>query len=231
MGFPRTRGDGPPTVLASASAWKVSPHTRGWTLAALHLDALGVGFPAHAGMDPSSRPPRRSGSRFPRTRGDGPRSDTVADWLDRVSPHTRGWTPRRLSPVSPGWGFPAHAGMDRVVAAASRRPNTVSPHTRGWTPMAKNIDGAAGEPVSPHTRGWTLGDQDGGDGHRGFPAHAGMDLSGGRRSGPSRSRFPRTRGDGPGCLRLRSETGEVSPHTRGWTPQAWRRPAHAGMDP
>ena len=74
-------------------------------------------------------------------------------------------------------------------------------------------------------------------GHRvGFPAHAGMD----RRCSlhcPRRMRFPRPRGDGPGYIIRLGVQLEVSPPTRGWTPdQQVSRcfqggfPAHAGMD-
>ena len=53
----------------------------------------------------------------------------------------------------------------------------------------------------------------------------------------SGERLPRTRGDGPATRYPRSQDGQASPHTRGWTlagtpPAGWPTgfPAHAGMD-
>ena len=72
---------------------------------------------------------------------------------------------------------------------------------------------------------------------RGFPAHAGMDPE--RDQGlHEQTRFPRTRGDGPGHRWPSAIRRSVSPHTRGWTVGPGKAagddegfPAHAGMDP
>ena len=51
--LPRTRGDGPQSGADRPALGLASPHTRGWTR---HVDddgVAGLGFPAHAGMDPS----------------------------------------------------------------------------------------------------------------------------------------------------------------------------------
>ena len=120
--FPRTRGDGPLERQGDHSSTRsvVSPHTRGWTRDSLfgHLDLHG--FPAHAGMDPGRSCSAPVPRRFPRTRGDGPRTSTM---------------PTRDRPMRSG--FPAHAGMDlpnhdHTPCASAPR---VSPHTRGWTPQ------------------------------------------------------------------------------------------------
>ena len=50
--LPRTRGDGPPTAAPVRPLTRASPHTRGWTLPRAAGVPGGVGFPAHAGMDP-----------------------------------------------------------------------------------------------------------------------------------------------------------------------------------
>ena len=70
----------------------------------------------------------------------------------------------------------------------------------------------------------------------GFPAHAGMDPSA-PASAPTRTWFPRPRGDGPLDVDHHVHHQRVSPPTRGWTPAEdphppWRAgfPAHAGMD-
>lgn len=73
--------------------------------------------------------------------------------------------------------FPAHAGMNRPDKRAAFRGDRV-PRTRGDEPWD---DGTIGRPVmcSPHTRGWN-GCLDLSDPRPGvFPAHAGMELTGG----------------------------------------------------
>ena len=71
----------------------------------------------------------------------------------------------------------------------------------------------------------------------GFPAHAGIDLTGTRRA-RGRRRFPRTRGDRPHTRYTPSPSASVSPHTRGSTlcrllhfHSGSGFPAHAGIDP
>ena len=70
--LPRTRGDGPGGNSPRREAVQASPHTRGWTPVPCLLERSKGGFPAHAGMDPAWRARHWSGSRLPRTRGDGP---------------------------------------------------------------------------------------------------------------------------------------------------------------
>ena len=71
-----------------------------------------IGFPAHAGMDPSFLMASGTLPWIPRTRGDGPRISGLCAGAPTDSPHTRGWT-RLYRRVKLGWlGFPAHAGMD-----------------------------------------------------------------------------------------------------------------------
>ena len=71
-GFPRPRGDGPLVNGMTSELDRVSPPTRGWTLVAVDSRCAGRGFPAHAGMDPSSRTCSVPSAWFPRPRGDGP---------------------------------------------------------------------------------------------------------------------------------------------------------------
>ena len=234
-GFPRTRGDGPVATFRGMPLPGVSPHTRGWTHRVRRGARPVLGFPAHAGMDPAACPRCRPSSRFPRTRGDGPPSRRTSVPPRRVSPHTRGWTSRKLSDGSRRRGFPAHAGMDRSTARASTGASWF-PRTRGDGP-AIALPTWQRDGVSPHTRGWTHQQRHDGLPARGFPAHAGMDP--GRSLASSRiPRFPRTRGDGPQRQSVPAGAKTVSPHTRGWTSwagQPWQGasgfPAHAGMDP
>ena len=253
--FPRTRGDGPDAKCPGGSGEMVSPHTRGWTLVLRDGVRRQRGFPAHAGMDPRPTATRSIGSRFPRTRGDGPPSSRSTRVTVAVSPHTRGWTRRGRPADCFLGGFPAHAGMDPSsprrqgstwgfprtrgdgpgVALFQRAERRV-PRTRGDGPdrFPVRVDG---DQVSPHTRGWTLGPLVGRHPREGFPAHAGMDPAQ-RRYVVRRRGFPRTRGDGPRSGRRTPGLRWVSPHTRGWTRchrvQDIRQggfPAHAGMDP
>ena len=220
-----------------------------------------LGFPAHAGMDPSS----------------------IRRGVDRhrpVSPHTRGWTPsgRKTSVRARLIGFPAHAGMDprrphlveQVSHAGRTRPRrargcTVSPHTRGWTHLLGAAPRCTSGDASVPQRCALI---------QGFPAHAGMDPArSDRATAAFRAVSPHTRGwtlpvitavatrgSDPRAMR-HGPCGAVSPHTRGWTlparpnrrsstgfprtrgdgpdaPRARHRhldaggfPAHAGMDP
>ena len=52
-GVPRTRGDGPFSSASTSFPRAGSPHTRGWTVGPYLPGIVAVGFPAHAGMDPS----------------------------------------------------------------------------------------------------------------------------------------------------------------------------------
>ena len=213
-GLPRTRGDGPLTAIAKHVEAVASPHTRGWTWMLTVRDQGFAGFPAHAGMDPSNRPPQ-------------PRQER--------SPHTRGWTlPRPAGPELEA-GFPAHAGMDPHRPVPRTGPPRL-PRTRGDGPVTAGI-GHLMPAASPHTRGWTSATSRRRGGRSGFPAHAGMDRRSYHGYGP-RTRLPRTRGDGPRSSVVQAFTTAASPHTRGWTHDRGDRaaemlgfPAHAGMDP
>ena len=70
--FPRPRGDGPYEPTTCAGCTSVSPPTRGWTRDDADVRDVQRGFPAHAGMDPSTPSPIPMFVRFPRPRGDGP---------------------------------------------------------------------------------------------------------------------------------------------------------------
>ena len=171
--LPRTRGDGPRASTSRVSSASASPHTRGWTRLALPAQSRTVGFPAHAGMDPQLAQSPPASQWLPRTRGDGPVLAALAGMRPGASPHTRGWTPARLSTAGNGHGFPAHAGMDPDDGGRHRDPAGL-PRTRGDGPCAsgwRRLNGRA----SPHTRGWTRQHAGAGVDIDGFPAHAGMD--------------------------------------------------------
>ena len=232
--FPRPRGDGPWRETTASVLSLVSPPTRGWTLSAPRSAQRVLGFPAHAGMDPSSPHVFRSAPRFPRPRGDGPAAGVADASSGRVSPPTRGWTSERSAHRHPRSGFPAHAGMD-PRSRSSRSPSRWFPRPRGDGPKTEVVDALA-ELVSPPTRGWTPVALIAPQQPFGFPAHAGMDPLPDGEEGRT-PRFPRPRGDGPSRRNAATPRPPVSLPTRGWTliehaPAGGNAgfPAHAGMD-
>ena len=253
--LPRPRGDGPEGDRVGIATVAASPPTRGWTVALLIITGMAAaspptrgwtsilggvraahgGFPAHAGMDPASWEPRAPSTWLPRPRGDGPATAQAWEAVAVASPPTRGWTRDECHADPDCGGFPAHAGMDRVLESPSSS-STRLPRPRGDGPRTARVDGRNVR-ASPPTRGWTRGLERGQGRGRGFPAHAGMDRSL-HGAGGHRRRLPRPRGDGPRRLLATDEIVEASPPTRGWTACADRSPrlprgfpAHAGMDP
>ena len=213
-GLPRTRGDGPRRRIVVSGTNQASPHPRGWTLKNAAGGRVRPGFPAPAGMDPSSNIRSRPSTRLPRTRGDGPVSHRATRPGLAASPHPRGWTRFPSDASGPVLGFPAPAGMDPSSAAA--RPGTAwLPRTRGDGPNLENAN-YANIRASPHPRGWTVRSGFWKAIIPGFPAPAGMDPP----TPAARCRpwgLPRTRGDGPvWTIALHSFPG-ASPHPRGWT--------------
>ena len=197
--FPRPRGDGPEFTGTTRVIAEVSPPTRGWTRRHPDGGAVRQGFPAHAGMDPSSatssageriRFPRPRGDgpiamarepvgcdgRFPRPRGDGPsRARRLCAEVLRVSPPTRGWTlPRSGSDRMPGGGFPAHAGMDPPADDGHAPCGGFPAHAGMDHPVADALPAAPGFP-RPRGDGPVRSHVGPHDRARGFPAHAGMD--------------------------------------------------------
>ena len=192
--LPRTRGDGPNRTWFRGDGTWASPHTRGWTLVRSLQRGIEEGFPAHAGMDPSTAGRPSACSRLPRTRGDGPVTGRLAGAMKEASPHTRGWTRDGLYHGHQPAGFPAHAGMDPARA----RPLCLTPwlpRTRGDGPGARR-ETPPGTMASSHTRGWTPIDRGAHKPDRGFPSHAGMDLPPHPHQ-PTPCGLPCTRGDGP----------------------------------
>ena len=186
-------------------------------------------------MDPRSRKRTPAGSRFPRTRGDGPVGGALYRSLSPFPPHARGWTRpptpnRRWLPVSP-----ARAGMDPSPEPRESPDLVVSPARAGMDPCSRSLptnltrfprtrgDGPAGDLgdvnrflFPPHARGWTRSHREMPLDVRVSPARAGMDP-------PPSSVFEDKIG--------------FPPHARGWTRgRAARRhpeqvsPARAGMD-
>ena len=109
--FPRLRGDGPATVLAAITNTEVSPPARGWPRHTNQAALVEAGFPACAGMAPTTWRRKSGGPRFPRLRGDGPLEMGIGLRSDRVSPPARGWPLHAHRRGHVLQGFPACAGM------------------------------------------------------------------------------------------------------------------------
>ncbi|MFM2406366.1 MAG: hypothetical protein RL223_4246 [Pseudomonadota bacterium] len=186
-------------------------------------------------MDPCLSGRSQPMRRLPRSRGDGPDSPPSWPAPPTAAPLTRGWTPGQVARGGGRQGCPAHAGMD-PACIAPRMPLGGLPRSRGDGPGTEVKVGQVWE-AAPLTRGWTPWQSQAGGMHTGCPAHAGMDPTCARRR-PTRSRLPRSRGDGPIAAGLCASCGTAAPLTRGWTPQNRALPqvckgcpAHAGMDP
>ena len=131
--FPRPRGDGPSVYGRTHHPpryQEVSPPTRGWTCTIAMIFPAQMddyrfvfGFPAHAGMDPTS----------PFTVAPVP--------MRQVSPPTRGWTADQTPKAAPEIPLvsPPTRGWTSTSAIASGSYRLVSPPTRGWTPRAAGV--------------------------------------------------------------------------------------------
>ncbi len=89
--FPRPRGDGPDSSMRCLHPAQFSPPTRGWPAKTRSLGQHRVVFPAHAGMARHRRRDDAARRRFPRPRGDGPRTMAEETSAGSFSPPTRGW--------------------------------------------------------------------------------------------------------------------------------------------
>ncbi len=232
-GFPRPRGDGPPSDLHKRHGCAFSPPTRGWPVEVTRNRAPWIVFPAHAGMarlEGNETPTHWS---FPRPRGDGPIAGILNGTPAAFSPPTRGWPGSRSIGIDLVNVFPAHAGMARTLVSSSLLPRSF-PRPRGDGPLTPPVPES--RPVfSPPTRGWPAPPRR--DPYRPsvFPAHAGMARPARPHGSPLNS-FPRPRGDGPLPDPPPIPEYQFSPPTRGWpagvdAPRQRSRvfPAHAGM--
>ena len=132
--LPRTRGDGPTTLLSYVAKELAPPHPRGWTRARRLATGPYVGSPAPSGMDPCSGTDRLMSIRLPRTRGDGPHAPFSRSKCAPAPPHPRGWTRSCRSAEHRDGGSPAPAGMDPTRTRRSRARQGL-PRTRGDGPV------------------------------------------------------------------------------------------------
>ena len=233
--LPRARGDRPLFAAAGSPPAEASPRTRGSTRVRLDLDRTRAGFPAHAGIDPWALVLSRPWTRLPRARGDRPVGFIGHCPVSKASPRTRGSTCRLTIRRDIDDGFPAHAGIDPDVHTSYEFPRRL-PRARGDRPLLAAVIASYGR-ASPRTRGSTCGQHVRLWHFRGFPAHAGIDLS----RLPLRREtkwLPRARGDRPSIKSNSASRFRASPRTRGSTRIGAvfslftvGFPAHAGIDP
>ena len=111
-----------------------TPHARGSTCEAFHIDRYIYVYPACAGIDRSIFPLVDPDLRLPRMRGDRPGALSVAEALGTFTPHARGSTTRLQSVFELLLVYPACAGID--LASTSLDLNRVSlPRMRGDRPV------------------------------------------------------------------------------------------------
>ncbi len=152
--FPRARGDAPDGTVRRVKVNGFPPRTRGCTLRAGHQTQRGSVSPAHAGMHPLGSGIRRRCTRFPRARGDAPRSDEPRYRSMRFPPRTRGCTRAGEVVVLRRHVSPAHAGMHPAPEDECADCEGF-PRARGDAPSSIARRGSrSGFP--PRTRGCTL---------------------------------------------------------------------------
>ncbi|MGX1516494.1 hypothetical protein RKD44_007782 [Streptomyces collinus] len=156
---PRTRGDGPDTLVGTMPDGCCSPHPRGWSCPAPQGPAEGRLLPAPAGMVPGPCSPSPTRTAAPRTRGDGPPASGVDGGGALCSLRLRGWSPAGPAPRhGDALPPPALAGMvpgprpdgrgsppaPRIRGDGPKRGITIrlaincSPHPWGGPPVRSN---------------------------------------------------------------------------------------------
>ena len=210
--YPRTHGGTSSTGLRSVAFWGLSPHTRGNPTGA-GGGAGGAGsIPAHTG-EPAYRTPLNGYARvYPRTHGGTASGRPVPQFVQGLSPHTRGnrW-PMPVCGNCPG-SIPAHTG-EPAGAHQGASGSRVYPRTHGGTNQAALAD-MAYQGLSPHTRGNQPFFAVGEIGIGSIPAHTGeprISWEPRRRSGV----YPRTHGGTWLRSCQRDQAKGLSPHTRG----------------
>ena len=117
-GFPRIRGDVPPTSRPPWAICSFSPHTRGCSDLKKKTLYAAVVFPAYAGMFRSSLSDTELRKCFPRIRGDVPPTTLLYSPTTEFSPHTRGCSADLHQLGEYELVFPAYAGMFRFHSRA-----------------------------------------------------------------------------------------------------------------
>ncbi len=106
------RGDRPAIVAARPACALATPHARGSTAFIVFKSSKDRGYPACAGIDPTSPYMTFTLTRLPRMRGDRPRLGELVRDKNQATPHARGSTSDDGGEGFPQSGYPACAGID-----------------------------------------------------------------------------------------------------------------------
>ena len=191
-GFPRVRGDVPPTRVDEIAFGRFSPRARGCSAAGYGGAVRYIVFPACAGMFRKSSVSAMRSSGFPRVRGDVPKRATVTVNLPSVFPACAGMF--LLQGLQGGQlvGFPRVRGDVPLEQKLREDPRVFSPRARGCSPLT---DLLIELPIV-------------------FPACAGMFPAPDPAKG-SHTSFPRVRGDVPQGAAEPQALIAFSPRARG----------------
>ena len=112
LGFPHTRGGGPATQGYITGLPVFSPHAWGWTETGAGAGAEAGVFPTRVGVDLLGGFILAGGSRFPHTRGGGPKQVRESENRGAFSPHAWGWTGQTCISRCLITVFPTRVGVD-----------------------------------------------------------------------------------------------------------------------
>ena len=209
---PRSRGENPFLMPASAASSGSSPLTRGKRQqAGRTVDVLGL-IPAHAGKTADGAGSRRCAVAHPRSRGENASVAKGLQTLSGSSPLTRGKLFTGYGGLDMGGLIPAHAGKT-VVGGVAAAFWGAHPRSRGEnSPVTSSLGTVMGS--SPLTRGKQGRRGQGPDPLGLIPAHAGKTYS--PLSTQLRARaHPRSRGENRFTVRQSFQYTGSSPLTRG----------------
>ncbi len=209
--LPRARGAGPRSPVRMSVSDGSSPRTRGWSHAAVRRRHVTAVVPAHAGLVPRRRRPRRSGCRRPRPRGAGP---CTLRWpsVSTMSSRAREAGPDQADlGTADAASSPRTRGWSRQVPHARRRRGVVSAHA-GLVRSSPWCRGAGRSRLRAGGTGPRGSRSAGGGGV--VPVQAGLVLT----RPPSRSKStcrPRAGGAGPNVKLVLCDMVMSSPRRRG----------------
>mgnify|MGYP001252284872 FL=1 len=115
--LPRMRGDRPQPDQCLRQSLLATPHARGSTSHRIQMEPRFLGYPACAGIDLSVYPIPIAAKRLPRMRGDRPLVFGYTGAIGWATPHARGSTIIRVALARPPPGYPACAGIDRILSS------------------------------------------------------------------------------------------------------------------
>ena len=231
--FPRRRGDAPRRDIRAQSRTRFPPQARGCTPVTLATQLADSVSPAGAGMHLRRRFNAEHHQRFPRRRGDAPRTNIAGCRARLFPPQARGCTDAK--PVHLGGLQVSPAGAGMHPRSRNGRPKmSCFPRRRGDAPQG--VAGICSRVwFPPQARGCTVSVAVQQARECVSPAGAGMHRRP-RRSPVPLLGFPRRRGDAPAVKAAERLEARFPPQARGCTQDAGGSsaalrvsPAGAGM--